>query len=178
MLTFSVKYVWQWLLDNFRCTNIATNANQVSMHAALSSKTKCNMFLRIESLVHFKETMHSIAPFLKKNKIPTKHKPSEAVAILFSMNQYFSLQIIKIYIGIDKKNPILRRSSWPLQRNAIFWIIYIILNICIYNQLNEKQYLLFLIYFENFYMYTYYSQALRSNYYTKFHVPILFSSNY
>ena len=66
-MTFSVKYVWQWLLDNFRCTNIATNANQVSMHAAaLSSKTKCNMFLRIESLVHFKETKPSIAPFLKK----------------------------------------------------------------------------------------------------------------
>ena len=73
-MTFSVKYVWQWLLDNFRCTNIATNANQVSMHAALSSKTKCNMFLRIESLVHFKETMHNIALFWEKNKIQIIHR--------------------------------------------------------------------------------------------------------
>ena len=79
MLTFSVKYVWQWLLDNFRCTNIATNANQVSMHAAaLSSKTKCNMFLRIESLVHFKETMHSIGPFLKKIRYLPKHLQKNA----------------------------------------------------------------------------------------------------
>ena len=39
------------------------------------------------------------------------HKPSEVTTIHVGMNQYFSLQIIKIYIGIDKKNPILRKSS-------------------------------------------------------------------